>query len=219
MQPKRKRRPKSVSQMLKTTFDGEVLLHRLLWQIVEEEQSRAGDLERGWFNPSLVAMIFAFHTVEAYLNYVGERLAPDIWKKERNFFRNEPYGGFEGKLRKVLELVGLQWAPGKTPLATILQLKTLRDLIAHGKPEKLKAEISHPEGTEPPVLASTLRKMVTPRGKLKSMLSDVQEFLVKIHDAAKSRLKVRDHWFGEHPLKGTSEYVVRSTKLMVRITK
>ena len=87
--------------MLKTTYEGKELIHRRLWEIVEAEATLATELDEGWRNPTLVAMVFAFHTVEAYLNYIGELLAPDIWKDERNFFRREPYRGWDGKLDEV----------------------------------------------------------------------------------------------------------------------
>jgi len=199
--------------MLKTTYEGEEILHRLLWHIVEEESERAAMLARGWFNPSAVAMVFAFHTIEAYLNYVGERLAPDIWKQERNYFRREPYRGWEGKLRKVLELAGLTWNPGERPLSTVLQLRQLRDLLAHGKPEKLEGEFLHPAGTESPTPVSTLRKMIVPQEKLQTVLSDVEQFLCQIHSLAKPKVKANDNFFGGHPLQGTSEYSVHSTTI------
>jgi hypothetical protein len=89
--------------MLKTTSAGETFPHRLLWEIVEEQARLATERERDWSKPALVAMVFGFHTVEAYLNFVGERLAPEIWDDERNYFRREPYRGWDGKLRKVMD--------------------------------------------------------------------------------------------------------------------
>ncbi len=49
----------------------------------------------------------------------------------------------EGKLRKVMELVGLPWTPDDRPLHTVLELKQLRDLIAHGKAERLQGTVLH----------------------------------------------------------------------------
>jgi hypothetical protein len=83
--------------VLKTTSEGETFPHRLLWEIVEEEAKLASEREQDWSKPALVAMVFAFHTVEAYLNFVGERLASKVWEDERNYFRKEPYRGREGK--------------------------------------------------------------------------------------------------------------------------
>ncbi len=68
----------------------------------------------------MVARVFAYHTVEAYLNYVGERIAPEIWADERNYFKNEPYRGALGKLRQVMDLVGMPWTPDARPLRTWL---------------------------------------------------------------------------------------------------
>ncbi len=199
--------------MSRTTYKGEEILHRLLWRIVEEESQRSAQSEQGWFNPALVAMVFAFHTIEAYLNYVGERLAPEIWKDERNYFRKQPYRGWEGKLQKVLELVSMPWSPASPPLSTVLELRQLRDLIGHGKPEKLAGEVIHPLGTEAPFLSSTIWQMVTPNEKLQPVLSDVQAFLCQVHFSASPKLKVDDIWFGKHPLHGPSEYVMHSTSL------
>ncbi len=199
--------------MLKTTFEGEELIHRHLWDIVEGEAKLASEREREWFSPSLVAMVFASHTVEAYLNFVGERLAPEIWKDERNYFRQEPYRGWDGKLRKVTELVGLPWSSEDRPLKTILELKDLRDLIAHGKPEKLEDEIVHAQGTESPFPVSTLCSLVTPKEKLTIILPDVEQFLNQIHTLAAPKVK-DDPWFGKEALRGPLTYSARSTTLM-----
>jgi hypothetical protein len=76
--------------MLKTTYTGETVPHRLLWEIVEEQARLASELEREWSKPALVAMVFGFHTVEAYLNFVGERLDPETWQNERISFATNP---------------------------------------------------------------------------------------------------------------------------------
>jgi hypothetical protein len=82
--------------MLKTVFDGEEIIHRMLWEVVKEQVEVAQARQEGWFSPSMVARVFAYHTVEAHLNYVGERIAPEIWQDEWNYFRKEPYRGALG---------------------------------------------------------------------------------------------------------------------------
>jgi hypothetical protein len=193
--------------MLNTSFAGEDIPHRFMWLIVEEQSTLANERERDWSMPALVAMVFAFHTVEAYLNFVGERLAPDIWKDERNFFRKEPYRGWDGKLRMVMELVGLLRMPDSRPLKTILELKELRDLIAHGKPEKLTGDILHSPDAEAPYPAFTLRSMFTPKGKMTTAVQDVEQFVEQIHSFAAP--KVNDTWFGSKALRGPLSYNTR----------
>jgi hypothetical protein len=198
--------------VLKTTSEGETFPHRLLWQIVEEQAKLANERERDWSKPALVAMVFGFHTVEAYLNFVGERLAPEIWRAERNYFRRVPYRGWDGKLRKVMELVRMPWPELiERPLKTILELRELRDLIAHPKPEKLTSEIVHPAGTEAPLLVATLRSKFTPKDKMVTAVHDVEQFLNHIHRLAAP--KVNDIWFGSEALQGPDQYTAGTTTL------
>jgi hypothetical protein len=196
--------------MLDTTYQGRAFLHRELWRVVEM-QGEATEVRqgRGAFYNNLVAMVFALHTVEAYLNFIGELLAPAIWKDERNYFRKEPYRGFEGKLRKVLELVSLPWSAVGRPLRTVLELKELRDLIAHPKTEQLGGSVRTPGKEVPfPLAVPTLSKMVTAEACAVAV-RDVEEFLDNIHAAAQPQ--VRDIWFGTRALRGPAMYVAHSS--------
>lgn len=206
---------------LKTHFEGRELIHRHLWAIVEEEAKLANERTQGWRGPTLVAMVFAFHTVEAYLNFAGELLAPELWRHERDFFGKEPYRGWNGKLKKVMELVALP-APerGARPLKTILELKRLRDLIAHGKSEWLAGEDVQYSDALAWFPLSTLDKMITPKEKLKTVLQDVEKFLDHIHRLAKAQLEsiaatraAEINWFGDSALRGPGSYVESSTSL------
>lgn len=199
--------------MLRTVYDGEEIIHVLLWRVVNEQNKETQERKEGWLYPSMVTRVFAYHTVEAYLNYVGERIAPEIWQDERNFFRNEPYRGALGKLRKVMDLVGLPWIPSDRPLKTVLELKEIRDLIAHGKTEKLRAELIHPQNTEPAYPVSTLRECLASKDELAKALPDVEEFLNSIHRRAGSLLKVQDDWFGEDALQMPAWYVNGTTSI------
>jgi hypothetical protein len=195
--------------MLKTSYEGWEFTHRVLWQIVRDQAAIARDRDRDWRNPSLVAMVFAFHAVEAYVNFAGEQLAPEIWKDERNFFRNEPYRGWEGKVRKVLELADLPWSSSVPPLKTVLDLKALRDVIAHGKSERFEGTILHPDMDDIPYPVSKLWSMVTPKEKLPILLGDVETFIAQIHERLAPR--VGDHFFKASALGGPTWYVSRNT--------
>ncbi len=193
--------------MLATRFDGEDFPHRFIWSIAEEHAKLATERELGWSQPALVAMVFAFHTIEAYFNFVGERLAPDVWKDERNFFRKTPYRGWDGKLRKILELVALPLLPNSRPQKTIFELKQLRDSIAHGKSEKLSGVLLHQEGTDAPYPEFTLRSMFTPKGKMATAMQDVDQFANQIHALALPI--VNDPLFGNDALRGAHSHSLR----------
>jgi hypothetical protein len=181
--------------------------------MVTEQAKVAAERPEESFGPSVVAQVFAYHTVEAYLNYVGERIAPEIWKDERNYFRNEPWRGAEGKLKRVLSLVGILWEPESRHLKSILELKEIRDLIAHGKAQKLQAAIVHSIETEPLQPTSRLRGFVTDKIKLALLIADVVEFLDDIQKHAKPMLKVDDVWFGDEALKGPPWHMSGVTRL------
>jgi hypothetical protein len=206
--------------MLKTTYEGEELTHRLLWRIVEQNAKIAAQCEEGWFYPVLVCEVFAFHAIEAYINFIGDRIAPEIWNDERNYFRKEPYRGWDGKLRKILELVGLSYERDKPPMSTIMELRNIRDLIAHGKPETIAGEVIHLPAADPPILpASTLTTAIAAREDLPAILADVERFLDAIHTRAVSIVQQRwgrtdkALWFGKQALRGTARYSGRLTTL------
>jgi hypothetical protein len=195
--------------MLETTYDGLSLLHRVLWKVVEKQAKISVEQKQGSFYTNLVSTVFAFHTIEAYLNYIGELIAPLIWQDERNFFRKDPYRGFNGKLKKVLELVGLPWPePVTRPLETVLKLKELRDLIAHAKPERYNNIILHAEDTEPPLIIPTINKLVTEQFR-KDAIFDVEMLLNHIHSNAAPLVK--DPLFGAEALPGSTSFIARTT--------
>ena len=62
---------------VRTSVEGERFLHKDLWRVVERQLDHALGTPRGAFYDDLVAMVFALHALEAYLNFVGERVAPE----------------------------------------------------------------------------------------------------------------------------------------------
>jgi len=147
-------------------------------------------------------MLFAYLTYEAYINFLGDRFASDVWKKERTFFNKKPYHGLEGKLKLLSEripFVGIR--KDQRPYQTIKDLKRLRDFLSHGKTEKYEKTIIHLADEEPPLWPdSILDKLVTPELTDKAV-RDVKEFIVFLHAQAAKRAK-KDIWFGGEPLGG-----------------
>jgi hypothetical protein len=190
-----------------TTDEVENFTHRCLWRVVTRQLEHAEAQRSGALYDDLAAMVFAFHAFEAHLNFLGQRLAPDIWEDEQNFFRKEPYRGFEGKVRKVFDLCQLPEPDRCTkPYSMIWALKDLRDLIAHGKTEVFTETYVHGVN-EPPRF---------PRGRFDDLVSHAKALEAKqdihavapiLHTAARrlscdDQLYLRDVWFGDDPLDG-----------------
>jgi hypothetical protein len=135
----------------------------------------ANEKQRGWSHAALIAMVFAFNTVEAHVNFVSERVDPETWENERNKFRR-----WKDKLKYLMSHLDLPWTPDKRPVKTILELVDLRNAIVHAKTERWSNEIIHPMGTEAPHSNSTLRSRYASIDKLNTAVQDVVERLVNL---------------------------------------
>ena len=200
-----------VTQRARTVVEGTRFLHRELWRVVTRQIDHRNANPVGAFYDDLVAMVFAFHTFEAYLNYAGELLAPETWANERNFFSKQPYRGFDGKVRKILELADLP-EPSRAirPYSTIWMLKAFRDTIAHARPERFGSAVEHSTEDEPSLHATPMDATVT-RDNADRAKVDVETFIEQIHVAAKP--KISDIWFGPSALSGPLQFSSGSTTL------
>lgn len=211
-----RRQPRRGARMarLSTRYEGIWYTHRLLWQIVEQQAELARERDREWVNFSLVAVTFAFHALEAYVNFAGEHLAPDLWADEQNSFRKDPYRGWKGKLRKILELTNVPWEPDARPLKTIIELQELRDSIAHGKAERFSDTFDHDAEIDelmPSLPNSKIRSMVLPKSRLDEVLEDVRTILDRMHPAVAAT--VDDPFFKATAVGGPAAWMSRSTSL------
>ena len=150
-----------------TTIYGELHTHKLLWSCCSQQVEAAEDaLKRS--NSShhfeLSAMLLAYLTLESYVNFLGDRLAPEIWKIERDFFNKHPYKGMSGKLKKIFEIIEVDEPnKGKRPYQTIQKLKQLRDYLSHGKPDKYTKVVIHHKDEAPPLFHSKLDTLASPK--------------------------------------------------------
>jgi hypothetical protein len=199
------------SKMLRTTISGEFFLHKELWRVVCRQIEHAKANPQGAFYDDLVAMVFASHALEAYLNCAGEQLAPDFWKNERQHFRAT---GFAGKLQKILGLCGIA-EPDKNsrPYKPVWDLKALRDRIAHAKPEKFSETFDHTEQAEPPLYRPPLGGLVTHENSLRAA-EDIKTVVELIHSAAKARVQDDDSWFRVDALEGALSHSTDGTTVI-----
>src|SRR5580692_5004930 len=126
--------------------EGEEYLHKETWRVVNRQFDPPDDRKKGATYDDLVAMVFAAHSLEGYLNFIGDKILPELWQKER-----EIEGGFEGKLARILQECGLnKFEKGRRPYSTVTELTTLRNNLAHPKTKKQrKRRKIYPEGKEP----------------------------------------------------------------------
>jgi hypothetical protein len=78
--------------------ESEEYLHKTAWSVVLRQIEHAEATPHGVLYDYLVAMVFAFHSLEGYLNFVGDKIAPELWADERETFKNT---GLFGKLAAI----------------------------------------------------------------------------------------------------------------------
>jgi hypothetical protein len=147
-------------------------------------------------------MLMAYLTYDAYLNFLGDRFAPEIWVKEREFFSQKAYRSLPGKLKYLVEKIPINGIKtGHRPMQTINKLKKLRDFLGHGKIDKFEKTIKHHRDKEPPLfgLYGRIDRLVTPELAEKAVL-DVKTFINILHSQAAEHIE--DIWSGEDPLEG-----------------
>lgn len=195
-----------------STYDGENITHRILWTCCHKQLEVARATTKGRMYFDLTVMLMAYCTYEAYLNFLGTRVAPAEWKNERDFFKKDPYKGTSGKLNKIIEVCGLCAVSlkGGSTYQTITSLEKLRNYIAHGKPDFIAYSIEHDVEEDPSMFPSdALGKMISEEAAERAV-RDVEAFVECLH--ARARHMVTDRWYGEHALKGILGYSSTTTK-------
>jgi len=108
-------------------------------------------------------MLLFFAAFEGYLNWLGTRVAPEVWADERQFFSRTPYQGTLGKYRFLAKVLRLpEPDSSKQPFQTAKDLLDMRNMTAHPKPEAGETSIKFKDGYFPPYYQSQLAKRVSP---------------------------------------------------------
>jgi hypothetical protein len=174
------------------------------WQVVKRHIQYAEAMPQHASDEDLVAMIFAFHTMEGYLNYVGQKIAPELWKNERVTFKP----GLSGKLNAVYERCGIgRPNPGKRPYSTLIELKKLWDRLAYRQTRRPRGSIESLDHKSSAAFAnSRLASVVSHRMAVKAR-DDVKQIVDEINSAAIGRFPQAR--LGTDMLEGTQSYCGR----------
>lgn len=150
-------------------------------------QVARSDQKGSWYF-YLTAMLMGFMTFEAYINFLGTKLEPELWKDERSTFKERPYKGTNGKLLKLCEMHGVPFPEkGRRPFQTVCRLNELRDIVAHGKPDEFEFTVRHPAAKNPTTIKYSLDDYVSAR-KAERAISDLQTVVESLHEKFVARI-------------------------------
>lgn len=111
--------------------DEEIYTHEILWRSASNllRQAEADESKAHYFR--LPALLVGFLAFEAFVNFCGYVLLPEVWKDEKKNFKGK---GLDGKLNTLLGcLPNFRWVKGSPSYQTIARLEAFRDMAAHGK--------------------------------------------------------------------------------------
>ncbi len=101
-------------------------MHEILW-------SASSDLSAPDCDKPLPALLLVHAAFEAYINYLGIRVAPEVWADERARFTMTPYRGVLGKLNWLCEALAVEQNWGAEPWQSLKGLDGWRNRVVHGK--------------------------------------------------------------------------------------
>ncbi len=116
-----------------SAIEEEIYTHEHLWRSASNLLEHAKALDMGAHYFLLPSLLMSYMAFEAFINFCGFVLLPELWKNEKRNFKGK---GMEGKLGVIVaELPKFTWQKGERPYKTIRNLEDFRDIVAHGKVE------------------------------------------------------------------------------------
>jgi hypothetical protein len=187
----------------------EEYLHKAAWQVVKRQIESAESNPNGALYDDLVTMVFAYHSFEGYLNFVGEKIAPDLWKEEKERFKDR----LPEKLREICSRCEISiWEEGKRPYSTLTELKKLRDKMAHPKTHRARQKVGFVENKPPPLFPKSYLASLVNHKKALRARDDVKRVADEIHSAAVRRFPHAG--LGPDALCGIQSMRTASTRLL-----
>lgn len=155
-------------------------------------------------------MMFAFHCFEGFLNFVGEKIAPDLWKDEKENFKGD---GIDEKLTVICARCDLKKPDkGRRPYSTLSTLKVLRDAIAHPKIRRTESVKQFTEGKTPSLFRNSYLSELVNHTKALRARDDVKSMADEIHQAARTKFPYAD--LGTNALEGIMGGTTGETRLI-----
>jgi len=117
--------PKSCS------VEEEIYTHEYLWRSASMLLEKAEAEDEASYHFLLPSLLMSFMAFEAFVNFCGFVLLPELWKEEKKHFKGK---GIDGKLEVIVgKLPSFSWRKSEPPYQRIKSLEAFRDIVAHGK--------------------------------------------------------------------------------------
>lgn len=185
--------------------------HRVLWDSAQRHISLAAEHPENSWMLHLSAGLLGAAAFEAYVNYVGAEILPQLWAEERRFFAQPQYRGTAGKFKRIAEELGYL-APPKThrPWVGWLELVGLRDKLVHARPKRDQYRVVHQVGSLPR-LPSTWLYREAPEEKVIQLMDYAEQLALEMHTLIR-KSEFQSVVFGSHPFVGALGFGTHSVE-------
>jgi hypothetical protein len=172
--------------MKRAHITGEIYTHRLLWHVAACLKAQGDNAEEGATNQFLGSLAFVYFALEAFLNDLGARVAPDEWANERETFGHGEYRGTIGKLDFLSERLAVVVDRGRRPYQTVVELEVRRDAMVHGRTEVVDHVIKYRDASRVPARKDPDLFQLVVGGFLDRAIADVEELCDRLQAAAQT---------------------------------
>jgi transcription-repair coupling factor (superfamily II helicase) len=119
---------------MKYPYDAEreIRTYAYLYMASRDALDTATQTEEGQFYKIITSLVFSAFTLEAYINHIGEERI-EIWEEIESVKTLS-------KLKIIYNNLGLQYDNSQRPIQTVIELFKFRNLMAHGRTEKIKKQ-------------------------------------------------------------------------------
>jgi hypothetical protein len=118
----------------KITVSEEIYTHVYLWNAHRRIRRIWENGDRQGGHEAVASLLLAYLAFEAFVNFCGEVVLPEIWAREREYFRGMKGSEIENKIAELANaLPAFKWEKGKRPYQSVRALRDFRDSVAHGK--------------------------------------------------------------------------------------
>jgi hypothetical protein len=122
---------------------GEYFNYRILWDGALRLHDVGKERDEG-FHFELAACLFIYLAFEGFVNFLGGRLFPDEWKKEKDIFSSKSkQPGTLGKYIYLANRCKINIAKNKRPFQTLSVLEKRRHAIVHSRTELINKIVEY----------------------------------------------------------------------------
>lgn len=174
------------------SIEEEIYTHEYLWRSASALLVSAENEEHLSYRFLLPSLLMSFMAFEAFVNFAGFALLPELWADEKIHFKGK---GIDGKIELITtKIPSFQFKKGEALYQRIKSLENFRDAVSHGKVLATQYLVEHKSDGSHFRFNHVWDKYLS-IGAVNAARADIKEFCQSVTVAAR---KTSDHHLHFH---------------------